>query len=130
MNELEIQEIENRIVSKQMKQLTGVPRKIRRQLSRMKEDVIKIWDIDTVYSADIQFKMFRTVANSCLTLDVLDVLIRKQSNPKMKFDKFLKRAVIGAKVHRKNELKNNKVDLSKRLKAIINGKVERFNTAT
>jgi len=76
MTELEVQEIENRVVSKKIKELTGVTRIIRRQLSRMKEDVINIWGIDTVYSADIQLTLFRTVANSCLTLDVLEIAIK------------------------------------------------------
>ena len=131
MTELEVQEIENRIVSKKMKQLTGVPREIRRQLSRMKEDVIRIWKIDTVYSADIQLKMFRTVANSSLTLDLLDVLIRKygQEMSKKSFDKFLRIAVKKAKVYQKKEHKEkeNESELVKRLKLIINGKVKRFN---
>jgi len=124
MTELEIQEIENRIVSQKMKQLTGIPRNIRRQLSRMKEDVLKIWGIDTIYSADIQLLIFRTVANSCLTLNVLELVIKKHGNSRIKFERFLKNTVRNAKKHQKKELKNNKIDLSKQLKSIINGKVE------
>lgn len=129
MTELEVQEIENRIVSKQMKQLTGVPREIRRQLSRMKENVLKIWNIDTIYSADIQLKIFRTVANSSLTLDLLDVLIRKygQDMSKKSFDKFLKLAVRKAKIYQKKNHNKDKSELSKKLKLIIDGKVKRFD---
>lgn len=122
MTELEIQEIENRIVSKKMKQLIGVPRNIRRQLSRIKEDVLKIWKIDTVYSADIQLLIFRTVANSTLTLNALELLIKKHGNKKIKFERFLKQVVRKAKKHQKKELKEN--DLRKKLKAIINGKAK------
>ena len=126
MIELEVQEIENRIVSKGLKLLTGVPRNVRRQLSRMKDDVIKIWKIDTVYSADIQLKMFRTVANSSLTLDLLDVLIQKygQDMSRKSFDKFLKITVKRAKIYQKKEHKENKSELDKKLKLIINGKAE------
>lgn len=129
MTELEVQEIENRIVSKQMKQLTGVPRNIRRQLSRMKEDVLKIWKIDTVYSADIQLKIFRTVANSSLTLDLLEVLIQKhgQDMSKKSFDKFLRFSVKRVKSYQKEERKDAESELVKKLKLIMNGKVKRFN---
>ena len=121
MTELEVQEIENRIVSKKLKELTGVPRVIRRQLSRIGEDVLVAWNIDTVYTADIQLKIFRTVANSSLTLDLLGVLIRqyKENSYKTKFERFLKRAVREAKKHQKKE---NNIDLNKRLKEIISGK--------
>ena len=124
MTELEVQEIENRIVSKKLKELTGVPRIIRRQLSRIGEDALKAFNIDTVYTADVQLKIFRTVANSCLTLDVMGVLIKqhKEYPYKTKFDSFLKRAVREAKKHQKKENKGG--DLKERLKNIINGKAK------
>lgn len=127
MTELEVQEIENRIVSKQMKQLIGVPRVIRRQLSRMKEDVLKIWNIDTIYSADIQLKIFRTVANSILTLDLLEIMIKKYGKEmsRMSFDKFLRKIIRKAKSYKKKEI--TEIDLNKQLKSIIDGKVKRFN---
>jgi len=124
ITELEVQEIENRIVSKKLKVLTGVPREIRQQLSRMKEDVLRIWGIDTVYAADIQIKMFQAVANSVLTLDLLDVLIRKhgESMSKMSFDRFLKRMAKRAKSYQKKE--NKESDIHQNLKDIISGKVK------
>ena len=123
LTELDVQGIENLIVSRKLKELTGVPRVIRRQLSRIGEDALKAFNIDTVYTADVQLKIFRTVANSCLTLDVLGVLIKqhKEYPYKAKFDSFLKRAVREAKKHQKNE---NSGDLKERLKKIISGKAK------
>ena len=121
MTELEVQKIENRIVSKKLKELTGVPRVIRRQLLRMKEDVIRIWEIDTIYSADIQLLMFRTVAHSSLTLDVLEAII-KRADGTVKWERFLKRAVRNAKKYQKQA--NNEGDLKEKLKKIISGKAE------
>lgn len=127
MTELEVQEIENRIVSRKMKQLTGVPREIRRQLSRMKEDVIRIWKIDTIYSADIQLKMFRTVGNSILTLDLLGIMIKKHGPEmsRMSFDKFLRKIIRKAKSYKKKEV--SEIDLNKQLKSIMHGKTKRFD---
>jgi hypothetical protein len=127
LTELDVQEIENRIVSKKLKELTGVPRVIRRQLSRIGEDALKAFNIDTVYTADVQLKIFRTVANSSLTLDVMGALIKQhKENPyRVKFDRFLKRAVKNAKKYRKEE--NNEVDLKQKLKEIISGKAKRVN---
>jgi len=124
MTELEIQEIESRIVSKGLKQLTGVPRNIRRQLSKISEDVSRIWEIDTIYSADIQLKIFRNVANSILTLDLLEIMIKKYGREmsRISFDRFLKKIIKKAKVYRKNEFDEN--DLREKLKTIISGKVK------
>jgi len=124
MKEIEIQEIENRIISEGLKQLTGVPRNIRRQLSKISEDVSRIWEIDTIYSADIQLKIFRNVANSILTLDLLEIMIKKyeQEMSRISFDRFLKKIIKKAKVYRKNEFDEN--DLREKLKTIISGKVK------
>jgi len=116
LTELDVQKIENMIVSKKLKELTGVPRVIRRQLSRIGEDALKAWNIDTVYTADVQLKIFRTVANSSLTLDVMGALIKQyKENPyKVKFNRFLKRAVRDAKKYQKEA--NNEGDLKEKLK--------------
>jgi hypothetical protein len=128
MTELDIQKIENRIVSKKLKELTGVPRVIRRQLSSIGEDALNAFNIDTVYTADVQLKIFRTVANSSLTLDVLGALIKqhKEDPYKVKFDRFLKRAVKNAMKYRKEE--NGEGDLKQKFKEIISGKAQRVNT--
>jgi dolichol kinase len=107
MTELEVQAIENRIVSKKIKELTGVPRVIRRQLLQIKNNVIKIWGIDTICSAEIQLLLFRTVVNSCLTLNVLEVAIKKHGNKKVKFEKWLKNFVKHSEKCKNNELKKN-----------------------
>ncbi len=107
MTELEVQKIENRLITKKLKELTGVPKIIRKQLSRMSEDVLRIWNIDTVYSADIQLKIFRTVANSQLTLDALESFIQRKSNSKVKFERWLKRVVRHVDKEKRKELRRN-----------------------
>lgn len=94
MIETEIQEIEQRLVSEQLKKLAGVPKVIRDQLARMAEVVLTNWEMDTVYYADVQLKMFQAVAHStAITLDVLEVLINHKSDSKTKFERWLKRVI-------------------------------------
>jgi hypothetical protein len=103
MTEIEVKEIEERLVKKDVDKLSILPRPIRRQLSRMKDSVLTIWKLDTIYSGKVQLQMFQAVSGSTMTLNELQLNIAKNGmfHSKKPFEKYL--TLLSKEINKRNK---------------------------
>lgn len=105
--------IEKDLIKKRIEKLSKLPRSIYRQLDRIEKKAFEVWKLDSVFTGLIMWDSFNACANSKLTLDQLEEILKYQSDDFKTFDKLLKKAVRSANRKRGNNKSLIKILIAK-----------------
>jgi len=119
-----VEQIETGLVVDREKRLSFIPKDIRKQLKKIEGVVFHIWKLDSVYRDQIQLDCFDACANSVMTLNELESIIKSNGQELSKtkeFDKALKYIVKTVTKTKKLKVLRNKDSVRTRLKKMISG---------
>jgi hypothetical protein len=109
--------IEKDLVTSRIKRLKKLPNVIYKQLSRIEIAVFKAYKLDSVYTGSIMLDSLDACANSKLTLDQLEDIVKNESGNYGSFEILLRKSVKAAN--------KRKVKLTSELITRIFGKTTR-----